>query len=84
MESPSYHVRIADHRRIVLPTELCDRLALHVGDTIVVRVEDDHAILSSVDRTIKRFQDLVAQQLPEGIGLVDQLIAEREAEAGHE
>ena len=83
MNTP-FHLLIGDDRRIALPAELCNDLGLHIGDTVIVRVEDDHATLSSVDHTIKRFQNLALRHLPEGLGLVDQLIAEREAAAENE
>jgi bifunctional DNA-binding transcriptional regulator/antitoxin component of YhaV-PrlF toxin-antitoxin module len=84
MDPLSYHLRITDGRSVTLPAELCDGLGVHIGDTLVVRMEENQATLCSVDRVIRSFQDLVVRQIPEGVGLVDQLIAEREAAARHE
>lgn len=84
MDPFSFHLRILDGRSVTLPAELCHGLGVHIGDTLVVRVEDDQATLSSVKRVIRTFQDRVVDQLPKGVGLVDQLIAEREAAAKHE
>lgn len=84
MNPHPYHLKIGGGRRVVLPAELCRTLSLGVGDTVIVRVEEDHATLRSVDRTIARFQTLLAQRVPAGTSLVDELIAEREDEARRE
>jgi bifunctional DNA-binding transcriptional regulator/antitoxin component of YhaV-PrlF toxin-antitoxin module len=78
MQAQSYHIKIGEGRRIVLPSEVCRSMSLGIGDTIIVRVEDNRATLSSVDRTIERFQSLLAERVPKGVSLVDELIAERE------
>ena len=78
MQAHSYHVKIGEGRRVVLPSEVCKSMSLGIGDTIIVRVEDNRTTLSSVDRTIERFQSLLAERVPQGVGLVDELIAERE------
>ena len=79
-----YHLSIGDGRRIDLPPEVCASLALDVGDTVIVRVDGHQATLSSVDHTIRRFQGLLAGRLPEGVSVVDELIAEREDAARRE
>lgn len=84
MNPESYHLKIGGGRRIVLPSDLCRNLSLDVGDTVIVRLEDDQATLRSVDRTISRFQSLLAQRVPPGTSLVNELIAEREDEAARE
>ncbi|MDP1798011.1 MAG: AbrB/MazE/SpoVT family DNA-binding domain-containing protein [Planctomycetaceae bacterium] len=84
MHRQTFHVRIGDGRRVVLPSELCRSLSVRVGDTLVVRIEDGRATLNSVDRMIDRFQSLVAARVPQDISLVDELIADREAAALHE
>ena len=78
MKVETFRIRIGTGRRIVLPNEVCELLSLTVGDTIIVRVESDHATLSSADRTVERFQSMVAERVPAGYSAVDELIAERE------
>jgi bifunctional DNA-binding transcriptional regulator/antitoxin component of YhaV-PrlF toxin-antitoxin module len=84
MDTQTYHIRIGDGRRFVLPSELCRSMDLDVGDTMVVRVERDYVVLSSVEHTIDRFQSLLAATIPAGVSLVDELIADRERMASHE
>lgn len=62
MPPQSYHIKIGDGRRVVLPSEVCKLMSLAVGDTIVVRVENNKATLSSVEQTIVRFQALLAKK----------------------
>ncbi len=80
----TYHVRIGDGRRVVLPSEFCRSMSVGIGDMIVVRIEHDHATLNSVERTIDRFQSLVADHVPSNVSLVDELIADRQHAARHE
>lgn len=84
MNQQSFHLKVGDGRRIVLPTEVCRRLSVGIGDEIVLRVEDDHATLSSVDQTIARFQAILAECVPPGVSMVDDLIHERREEAMRE
>jgi len=84
MEPHTYHLRIGGGRRVVLPPEVCQSLAVGIGDTLVVRLEAERATLGSVDRTIDRFQKLLAAKVPVGVSLVEELIAERAEMAGRE
>ena len=78
MQTETYHVRIGDGRRVVLPTEVCKLMSLDVGDTLIVRVEPERTTLTSVERTVARFQALLAERVPPGYSAVDELISERE------
>ena len=84
MEPHTYQMRIGEGRRVVLPPEVCQSLSVTIGDTIVVRLEEDRATLGSVDRTIDRFQKLLANKVPAGVSLVDELLAERAEVAARE
>jgi AbrB family looped-hinge helix DNA binding protein len=84
METQSYHLKIGDGRRIVLPADVCDSLHLGIGDTVIVAVEENQVTLRSVDSAIARFQALVAQNVPAGVSLVDELIGERRDNARRE
>lgn len=81
MNSHPYHLKLGEGRRLVLPADVCRGLALGVGDTVIVRLEDDRATLRSVDHTISRFQALLTERVPRERSLVDELIAEREEES---
>ena len=84
MQTQTFHLTIGDGRRIVLPADVCENLQLGIGDTVIVAVEDDHVTLRSVDSAIERFQALVAEKVPAGTSLVDELIGERQENARRE
>ena len=60
---------------------MLDELGLSVGDPVVLEVEGGELRLRSQKRVIAEIQALVRQYVPEGVSLVDELIAERRREA---
>jgi AbrB family looped-hinge helix DNA binding protein len=79
-----YHVRVSDGRRVVLPAEVCKQLGIDVGDTVIVDVTEGKVQLHSFDTTLAGFRALLASKVPPGVSLVDELLAERRAEAERE
>ena len=51
---------------------------------MVARVENGAVILEPFEVAVRRARSLVRQYVPEGVSLVDELIAERHAVARHE
>lgn len=84
MSHQIFHVRVSDGRRVVLPAEACRELNIEVGDTLIVDVTDRKVELHSFDTTLTNFRALLATKVPPGVSLVDELIAERRAEAERE
>lgn len=84
MEDKSYHVRISGGRRVVLPPSVCDELNVGIGDTLLLRIEDGHVELQSVSAMVDRFRSKLKQKVGYDRSLVDELIAERAAEAARE
>jgi hypothetical protein len=54
------------------------------GDSLIVTESDGEIRMISIDSGIRKAQALIAQYVPPGISLVDELIAERRAEAERE
>ncbi|MBI4922909.1 MAG: AbrB/MazE/SpoVT family DNA-binding domain-containing protein [Devosia nanyangense] len=54
------------------------------GQTLVGEVSDGELRLMSRDTAVRKAQALVRKYVPEGVSLVDELIAERRAEAQRE
>jgi AbrB family looped-hinge helix DNA binding protein len=77
-------VRIGTQGRIVLPREIRDELGAEEGATYVARVEDGALILESRASILARMQDRWREAAPPEVSLVDELIAERRAEAARE
>jgi AbrB family looped-hinge helix DNA binding protein len=83
-ESTSFHVRLGPDGRIVIPAECRKRFGFHPGDTVVVDADDTGLHLRSMAQVIKEVQDFFAPYRIGGVSVVDELIAERRAEAAKE
>lgn len=79
-----HHIKLDSSNRIRLPRNLRERLGINHGDWVVVVEEDNDVRLESIQQTVKRAQEYFASFVPEGVSLVDDLLAERRAEAEHE
>ncbi|MDP3895048.1 MAG: AbrB/MazE/SpoVT family DNA-binding domain-containing protein [Mesorhizobium sp.] len=77
-------LRIGDGGRVVIPADMRAALGVKPGDTLVARVVDGELSLMSQKSAVRRAQQLVRRFVPEGVSLVDELIAERRAEAARE
>lgn len=84
MQHQVFHLRVSDGRRVVLPAEICKRLGVEVGGTLIVDVADDEVRLQSFASLLSDFRALLKDKIPPGVSLVDELIAERRAEAARE
>jgi bifunctional DNA-binding transcriptional regulator/antitoxin component of YhaV-PrlF toxin-antitoxin module len=76
-----HHTQIEAGGRVVIPEALLRVLNLEVGDPVILEAEGDELRLRSLRRAIAEIQALVRQYVPEGVSLVDELIAERRREA---
>lgn len=77
-------VKLSEGGRIVLPAKVRRALDLKCGDELLVLVEDGEIRLMTRLQGIRRAQRLLAPYLEGRGSLVDELIAERRAEAARE
>lgn len=82
MESRS--TKIVDGGKIVIPASFRRELGLQIGDTVVMEVVEGELRVRSRDAAITEIQRLVRSFVPEGVSVVDELIADRRAEAAKE
>ena len=59
-------------------------LGITTGDTVLVDVDDGELRVRSVPRALERARAILRKYVPEGVGLADELIAERRREAERE
>ena len=71
---------VGEDGRIVIPLPYREILGVKDGGTVVLRIESGELRLTSKAADIRRAQDIVARHVPEGVSLVDDLIAERRRE----
>jgi AbrB family looped-hinge helix DNA binding protein len=76
--------KLASGGRIVIPAAYRKALGLREGDLVTMRLEDGEIRLYSFEEGLRRAQALVREFVPEGVSLVDELIAERRREAALE
>lgn len=76
--------QIGDKGRIVIPTAMREALGISVGDSVVLRVEDDELRISTIRSRIRRAQRNVRYLVPPGTLVSDELSAERREAAKNE
>jgi AbrB family looped-hinge helix DNA binding protein len=77
-------VRIGPEGRIVIPAGFREQLGLKDNDSLLASLEDGEIRLLTMSAAVRRAQRMVRQAVPEGVSLVDELIAERRREAERE
>ena len=75
--------KVDQRGRVVIPAEYRRALGLGEGDAVVVQREGAELRLLKQEEAIRRVQELVREHA-KGRSLVDELIAERHAEAARE
>jgi AbrB family looped-hinge helix DNA binding protein len=76
--------KINPNGRIVIPAAIREELGIAPGDTLLMEVEDGVLRIESYPARIRRIQREIAQYIPPGVSLADELIAERREEARRE
>jgi AbrB family looped-hinge helix DNA binding protein len=80
----SAKTRLNDNGRIVIPAAIRREMGFAPGDTLLMDVEDGVLRIESYPARIARIQREIAQCIPPGVSLADELIAERREEARRE
>jgi bifunctional DNA-binding transcriptional regulator/antitoxin component of YhaV-PrlF toxin-antitoxin module len=70
--------------RLVIPARMRAALDMKVGDLLTIRLEHNELRIYSYAQGIRRIQDVVAKRVPEGVGTVEEFVAERRREAARE
>lgn len=79
----SNEVQVGAQGRLVIPAALRKALGLKPGDRLIARQEGESLVLERREAIGKRLQDRF-RHIPKEVSLVDELIAERRAEAAKE
>lgn len=80
----SVRARISQGGRVVIPAAYRRALGLEPGDEVVLSLEDGKVRITTTEQLIQNAQALIQQYIPAGRSLVDELMAERRAEAAGE
>ena len=77
-----FHTRIEADGKIQLPPQVLEQLDFEVGKDVELEIKKKSLRVSlSVAERVKRAQARVRKYVPEGVSLVDELIADRRREA---
>ncbi len=82
--SKNRRVKVTEDGSILIPAEYRQALGFHVGDEVILSLEDGSLRIFTLNQAIKRAQELVRRYVPEGRSLSDELIAERREESKNE
>lgn len=77
-------VRMNENGRIVIPSQVRKALGIRPGDEVILELDDHEVHLTTLRQRIAKAQERVRKYIPEGVSLVDELIAERREAAKHE
>jgi AbrB family looped-hinge helix DNA binding protein len=77
-------IQVGEKGRVVIPAAMREALGIGVGDTVVLRVEDQELRISTMRSRLRRAQEWVRQIVPPEVSLADELSAERREAAKHE
>ncbi len=73
-------VTVGPQGRLVIPSEIRKRIGINPGDTLLALVENGRLVFEKREAILERLHRRFAH-VPGGVSLVDELIADRRAEA---
>ena len=76
--------RVSQNGRIVIPASFREALEINEGDEVLVCLDDKELRITTKQLRIRRAQERARRYLKPGTSLVDELLAERRAEAKRE
>jgi AbrB family looped-hinge helix DNA binding protein len=79
-----YHTTLGSGGRLVIPAGLRQALGLNDGDGIVLEHEGGSVRLVTPEAVLDEVQAFFRDGIPEGVSLVEELLAERREEARRE
>jgi len=76
--------KIAEGGRVVIPAEYRRALGMEPGDEVIIRLEEGELRILTRAEAVRRAQALVERHVKRNRSLVEELSAERHAEAARE
>jgi AbrB family looped-hinge helix DNA binding protein len=77
-------IRLGPDGRILIPAAFREALGLREGQVLIASAEEGELHLLTIPAAARRAQAIVRKFVPEGVSLVDELIADRRREAEEE
>jgi AbrB family transcriptional regulator, stage V sporulation protein T len=80
----TYHAKVFAGGKVSIPADVRRQLGIKDGDRVQFEIRDGRLTMTTLAQRIREIQEHVRSIVPEGVSLVDELIAERRAEAARE
>jgi len=77
-------IRMSENGRVVIPAAIRKALGIKAGDELMLHLDEDGMKLTTTRLRVARARRIVRKYVKAGVSLVDELIAERRAEARKE
>lgn len=84
LRAVSVVLNVTEDGRIIIPAQALAELGVRTHDRVSATFVDGDVVVDTLDAVVKRMQAEFRRQIPDGVSLVDELIAERRAEAARE
>lgn len=76
--------KVDSQGRVLIPADIREKMRLEPGKQVSMYLDEDGLHIVSSHFAWQRIKRLVAETVPEGVSLADELIADRRAEAARE
>ena len=76
--------KIVSGGRLQLPADIRKQLGFEEGESVILEIKDNELRVRSQRESIRRIRERLREFVPEGVSLVDELIADRRREAENE
>lgn len=77
-------VKVSEKGRIVLPIQFREAVGIKVGDVVNLELVGNELRISTFSSRLEKARARLRRLVPQGVSMVDELIAERRAEAKRE
>ncbi len=77
-------VKVSEKGRVVLPIQFREAVGIKVGDVVNLELVDNELRISTFSSRLEKARARLRRLAPQGVSVVDELIAERRAEAKRE
>ena len=81
---PSQRVKVVEGGKLVIPASFRRAMGVKPGDTVIVELDQGELRVRSLPSAIEGVQARMRELNPDGRSLVDELIADRRAEAARD
>jgi AbrB family looped-hinge helix DNA binding protein len=70
--------------RLIIPAAFRKEMGLAKGDAVIMEMHGDELRVRPAKSALKRLRETFRGSLPDGVSVVDEFLAERRRDSGHE